>query len=39
MTEALAEPQPVADIQPWRGRSNVITVASVALLDFIKRVG
>lgn len=34
---ALAEPQPVAEILPWRGRGNVIAAAGSLLIDLLER--
>jgi hypothetical protein len=39
LPEALVEPQPVAEILPWRGRGNVIAAAGVAILDMLVRQG
>ncbi|MDN3569235.1 hypothetical protein [Methylobacterium longum] len=35
--DVLAEPLPVADILPWRGRGNVISAAGTMLLDLLER--
>ena len=35
--EPQPEPQPVAEILPWRGRGNVLTVAGMMLLDVLER--
>jgi hypothetical protein len=35
LPEVAAEPQPVAEILPWRGRGNVIEAAGTALLDLV----
>ena len=37
LPEVLIEPQPVADILPWRGRGSVIAAAGVALLNLLER--
>ena len=37
LPEVLTEPKPKAEILPWRGRSNVIAAAGVALLDLMER--
>ena len=34
-----AEPQPVAEILPWRGRGNVIAAAGTLLIDLMTREG
>lgn len=37
LPEVLAEPQPVAEILPWRGRGNVIAAAGSFLVDLLER--
>ncbi|MCJ2102797.1 hypothetical protein [Methylobacterium sp. E-046] len=37
LPEVTAEPQPVAEILPWRGRGNVIAAAGTMLLDLLER--
>lgn len=37
VSQPQAEPQPTAEILPWRGRGNVIAAAGVALLDLLDR--
>ena len=37
LPELAAEPQPVAEILPWRGRGNVLTAAGTMLLDLLER--
>jgi hypothetical protein len=37
LPEALAEPQPTAEILPWRGRGNVIAAAGSFLVDLLER--
>jgi hypothetical protein len=36
LPEVMAEPQPDAQILPWRGRGNIVAAMGVALLDFAK---
>ncbi|MGU3664531.1 hypothetical protein ACLBX9_10145 [Methylobacterium sp. A49B] len=36
LPEVLAEPQPAAEILPWRGRGNIVAAVGVALLDLAK---
>lgn len=35
--EVIAEPEPVAEILPWRGRGNVIAAAGSFLVDLLER--
>ena len=35
LPEVLIDPQPVAEILPWRGRGNVIAAAGAVLLDLL----
>ncbi|SFM61479.1 hypothetical protein [Methylobacterium pseudosasicola] len=37
LPEVMAEPQPVAEILPWRGRGNVIAAAGSFLVDLLER--
>ena len=37
LPEMPTEPQPVAEILPWRGRGNVIAAAGTMLLDLLER--
>ena len=37
LSEVSIDPQPVAEILPWRGRGNVIAAAGTMLLDLLKR--
>ena len=37
LPEVLAEPQPVAEILPWRGSGNVIAAAGSFLVDLLER--
>ncbi|WP_342112119.1 hypothetical protein [Methylobacterium sp. SI9] len=36
LPEVLTEPQPVAEILPWRGRGNIVAAVGVALLDLAR---
>jgi hypothetical protein len=37
LPEVLIEPQPAAEILPWRGRGNVIAAAGSFLVDLLQR--
>ena len=37
LPEVPIEPQPVAEILPWRGRGNVLAAAGTTLLDLLER--
>ena len=37
LPEVLTEPQPVAEILPWRGRGNIVSVAGSFLVDLLER--
>jgi hypothetical protein len=37
LSEVAVEPQPVADILPWRGRGNVIAAAGSFLVGLLER--
>jgi hypothetical protein len=37
LPEVAAEPPPVVDLLPWRGRGNIIAAAGVVLVDMVVR--
>ncbi|MGH1592396.1 hypothetical protein ACRBEV_33295 (plasmid) [Methylobacterium phyllosphaerae] len=37
LPKVTTEPQPVAEILPWRGRGNVLAAAGTMLLDLLER--